>query len=51
MGAAVGKTDDTVMALAICCEAYRTDGERLVANKFSWSETNQSSYTDTTNWL
>jgi len=51
MGAAVGKTDDTVMALAICCEAYRTDGERLVANKFSWSETNPSSYTDTTNWL
>ena len=51
MGAAVGKHDDTVMALAICCEAYRTDGDRLTKNRFSWSETNQAEYADSTNWL
>ena len=51
MGAAVGKNDDTVMALAICCEAFRTDGNRLTLNRFSWSETNQSSYVQDTNWL
>ena len=51
MGAAVGKHDDTVMALAICCEAYRTDGDRLTLNRFSWSETNQQSSAPSTNWL
>jgi hypothetical protein len=52
MGAATGKHDDTVMALAICCEAYRTDGDKLTLNRFSWGETNL--YSDThkeTHWL
>ena len=51
MGAAVGKHDDTVMALAICCEAYRTDGDRLTLNRFSWSESNQASFQPESNWL
>ena len=52
MGAATGKHDDCVMALAICCEAYRTDGDRLTLNRFSWGETNL--YEDAhkeTHWL
>ena len=52
MGAAVGKHDDSVMALAICCEAYRTDGDKLTLNRFSWGETNAYSETHKeTHWL
>jgi len=52
MGAAVGKYDDTVMSLAICCEAYRTDGDKLTLNRFSWGETNLHSEAHLeTHWL
>ena len=43
--------DDTVMALAIGCEAYRTHGHSLTNQRFSFGELNQHTHTDETNWL
>ena len=51
MGASPGKHDDTVMALAITCEVYRTDGDRLTNNAFSWRDRNSYIEEDTTNWI
>ena len=51
MQAAAGHHDDTVMATAIACEAYRTHGNSLTNRKFSFGEMNQHTYTDDTNWL
>ena len=51
MQAAAGHHDDTVMATAITCEAYRTHGNSLTNRKFSFGEMNQHTYTDDTNWL
>jgi hypothetical protein len=51
MQAATGHYDDTVMALAITCEAYRTHSNSLTNQRFSFGELNQHTYTDETNWL
>ena len=51
MGAAPGHHDDTVMALAIACEAYRTHSGALTNKKFSFDETIGYGYVDGTNWL
>ena len=51
MTAAAGHHDDTVMALAIACEVYRTHGHSLTNHSFSFGEVNQMHYNDDTNWL
>ena len=51
MQAATGHYDDTVMALAITCEAYRTHSNSLTNQRFSFGELNQHTYADQTNWL
>ena len=51
MQAAAGHYDDTVMALAITCEAYRTHSNSLTNQRFSFGELNQHTYADQTNWL
>ena len=51
MTAAPGHHDDTVMALAIACEAYRTHSSSLTNKKFTFDETINYGYTDDTNWL
>jgi len=51
MQAAPGHHDDTVMALAICCEAWRTHGNTLTNRAFSFGETNNYSTQADTNWI
>jgi len=51
MQAATGHYDDTVMALAITCEAYRTHSRSLTNQRFSFGELNQHTHADETNWL
>ena len=51
MQASVGHHDDTVMATAIACEAYRTHSGALTNKKFSFDETLSYNYIDDTNWI
>ncbi|MBC8550315.1 MAG: hypothetical protein H8D23_11790, partial [Candidatus Brocadiales bacterium] len=51
MQAAPGHHDDTVMALAICCEAWRTHGNALTNRAFSFGETNNYLTQDNTTWI
>ena len=51
MTAAPGHYDDTVMALAICCEAWRTHGHALTNRAFSFGESNNYSTQIETNWI
>lgn len=51
MQAAPGHHDDTVMALAIACEAWRTHGATLTNRAFSFGETNNYSTQPETNWI
>ena len=51
MGAAPGHHDDTVMALAIACEAYRTHSGMLSNKKFTFDETVNYGHVDGTKWL
>jgi len=50
-GAMAGNFDDTVMALAIAFEAYRTHQHRLTDDKVSWREKAGSFEQENTVWL
>jgi hypothetical protein len=49
--ALAGNFDDTVMALAIAFEAYRTHQHRLTDNKVSWRDKAGSFEQENTVWL
>lgn len=49
--AAPGCHDDTVMALAIACEVYRTHADRLMNDRVSWTDKIGSFKQDETQWF
>jgi len=49
--ALAGNYDDTVMALAIAFEAYRTHQHRLTNDLVSWKDKIGTIQEDTTTWL
>lgn len=49
--AAPGSNDDTVIAIAMCCEVLRTHYDRLSSNKVSWSQRTADYTPDSTEWL